>query len=271
MSLHPRLSLHQVAMIERPAAEFIAYCRAIGMPNMTLATTLLQQPGGMEAAAAELAKGGPRCATVNHVFGVFPNLEADSGEAGRRLLDAIAMSERLGASQIYLISGGRGSLDWEDGAARFAELIAPCLGPARDAGVRLLVENASAMNADLHMAHTLPDATRLAEIAGIGVCIELHACWMEGNLKEHFRRALPITGLVQASDYVLGDRTTPCRAVPGDGVIPLERLLGDLLELGYTGLFDLELVGPRIAAEGAESACSRAADTLSNLLTKLGA
>ncbi|HMP56081.1 MAG TPA: TIM barrel protein [Novosphingobium sp.] len=139
------------------------------------------------------------------------------------------------------------------------------------AGVRLLVENASALNVDMHMAHTLRDAVRLAEIAGIGLCLELHACWMEGGLKDHFRRALPITGLVQVSDHVLGDRTTPCRAVPGDGVIPLERLLGDLLDLGYTGLFDLELVGPRIAEEGPDSACTRAAEYMSNLLHKLGA
>ena len=47
------------------------------------------------------------------------------------------------------------------------------------------------------------------------------------------------------SDYVLGDRSAPCRSVPGDGDIPLRRLIDDLLTAGYTGLFDLELVGPR--------------------------
>src|SRR3546814_5618290 len=80
---------------------------------------------------------------------------------------------------------------------------------------------------------------------------------------------MPLTGLVQVSDYVLGDRTAPCRAVPGDGAIPLESVIGGILELGYDGLFDLELVGPRIAEEGAASACTRAAGYLSHLLTKL--
>jgi sugar phosphate isomerase/epimerase len=111
----------------------------------------------------------------------------------------------------------------------------------------------------------------LAETAGIGLCIELHACWMEAGLKPLFRRAMPITGLVQVSDYVLGDRSTPCRAVPGDGAIPLERLIGDLLEAGYEGVFDLELVGPRIQKEGAATATKRAAENLSEILTKLGA
>jgi hypothetical protein len=39
--------------------------------------------------------------------------------------------------------------------------------------VRLLVETASDFNVDIHIAHTLDDTIRLAEIAGIGVCIEL--------------------------------------------------------------------------------------------------
>ena len=59
--------------------------------------------------------------------------------------------------------------------------------------------------------------------------------------------------------------------MPGDGVIPLERLLGDLLELGYEGVFDLELLGPRIESEGNRAATKRAAERLSELLVKLGA
>jgi sugar phosphate isomerase/epimerase len=269
--MHPRVSLHQVAFVTESSRAFIEHCRAIGAGHMTLVTPVLNKPGDLDGAEQALKPGGPRVSTVNHVFGVYPDLEHDTGEAARRLLDAIGITARLGGNAIYLISGGRGSLDWEQAAERFATLIAPCKSAAEAQGVRLLVENASAMNVDIHSAHTLPDAIRMAEIAGIGVCIELHACWMEGALRENFRRAMPLTGLVQVSDYVPGDRTTPCRAVPGDGVIPLERLLGDILDAGYEGLFDLELVGPRIETEGARPATARAAEYLSELLIKLGA
>jgi sugar phosphate isomerase/epimerase len=271
MLMHPRVSLHQIAFLGESTAAFLAHSLAIGVGHVTLVTPKLFQPGEMDAALGELALGGVKATTMNHVFGVYPNLERDEGEAGQHLIRAIDVTAAVGGTQIYLISGGRGSLTWEEGAERFAQLLAPCLDHASAKGVRLLVENAAAMNADMHMAHTLPDAVRLAQTAGIGVCIELHACWMEGNLAELFARAVPLAGLVQASDYVLGDRTTPCRAVPGDGVIPLERLLGQLLDLGYEGLFDLELVGPRINAEGCYGATTRAAEYLSDLLTKLGA
>lgn len=252
-------------------ATFIEHCRAIGVQNMTLVTPKLMQPGGLEEAQAALAAEGTRTAVVNHPLAMGSDLELDRGEASASLLEAIDIAASLGAPHIYLVSGGRGNLSWDAAAEKFAQIVAPCLAPARDKGVTLLVETAGSLNVDMHMAHTLDDTIRLAEIAGIGVCIELHACWFESGLKEKFRRAMPLTGLVQVSDYVAGDRTTPCRAVPGDGMIPLESLLGDILELGYAGVFDLELVGPRIAEEGPHKASIRAAERLSEILERLGA
>lgn len=269
--MHPRVNLHQVAFVTESTTAFIEHCRAIGVGPMTLVTPLLMQPGGVEEAQRALAAGGPYAHTVNHPFATFPDLEGDGEKTSAKLLEAIDIAATLGAPNIYLVTGGRGGLLWEEAAQRFADLIAPCLPAAREKGVQLQVETASDFNVDIHIAHTLDDTIRLAELAGIGVCIELHACWFEGGLKEKFTRAMPITGLVQVSDYVLGDRSAPCRAVIGDGVIPVECLLGDLLEAGYTGVFDLELVGPRIQQEGAAAATRRAAENLSEILTRLGA
>lgn len=271
MTMHPRVCLHQVAFASDSTSAFIAHCRAIGVQETTLVTPLLMQPGGVEEAQAALAAGGVRAHTVNHPFATFPDLAGDGDKATAKLLEAIDIAAALGAPNIYLVTGGRGSLLWEEAAQRFADLIAPCLPAAHEKGVRLLVETASDFNVDIHIAHTLDDTIRLAEIAGIGVCIELHACWFEGGLREKFARAMPNTGLVQVSDYVLGDRTAPCRAVVGDGAIPLEHLIGDLLEAGYAGVFDLELLGPRIQQEGAAAATARAARNLSDILTRLGA
>jgi len=265
--VHPRISLHQVAFIADPTTVFLDFCCSIGVQHCTLAAPCMQTQQSRSSVKQSPVKVG----CINHLFAVHPNLESDDGTAAKKLLDSIEIASELGAPAIYLLTGGRGTLSWDEGAMRFADLLAPCRDAARNAGIRLLVENSSALNADIHMAHTLPDATRLAQIAGIGICAELHACWTEADLHGNLARAMPLTALVQVSDYVLGDRSTPCRAVPGDGSIPLEAILRDVLDLGYSGLFDLELVGPRIAAEGAREACARAAHYLSDLLDKLGA
>lgn len=269
--MHPRVNLHQVAFMKESTSAFIEFCRETGIPNMTLVTPLLMQPGGLEEAQQALAAGGTRAAVVNHPIAMGSSLDRVGTEETEKLQQAIEIADTLGAPVIYLVSGGRGSLLWEDAAARFAELVAPCLPLAKQKGVQLTVEIASALNADMHIAHTLDDTVLLAEIAGIDVCIELNACWYEANLKEKFRRAMPRTGLVQVCDYVLGDRYTPNRAVVGDGVVPIEWLLGTLLELGYEGVFDLELIGPRVEQEGPRAASKRAAENLSEMLIKLGA
>jgi sugar phosphate isomerase/epimerase len=75
---------------------------------------------------------------------------------------------------------------------------------------------------------------------------------------------------VQVSDYAIGTLCTPDRRVPGDGDIPLERVLGAVLDAGYQGVFDLELVGPKIDAEGYDAAIPRAIELLDALLTRLG-
>jgi len=59
--------------------------------------------------------------------------------------------------------------------------------------------------------------------------------------------------------------------VPGDGAIPLRQVIEWLLNAGYKGAFDVELIGPRIDREGHFAAARRAADYLDKMLCELGA
>ncbi len=170
-----------------------------------------------------------------------------------------------------MLTGGRGELGWEQAAERFCTEIAPCLREAQQASVALAIENASALYADIHFAHTLRDTITLAEMAGVGVCIDLFHCWAEADLSGLVERALPRTVQIQLSDYVLGDRALPARAVPGDGAIPIEPFIRRALAGGYTHGFDLELLGPRIQAEGRFEAARRGCETVSAMLKRLGA
>ncbi|MCV7423118.1 sugar phosphate isomerase/epimerase [Mycobacterium yunnanensis] len=269
--MHPRVSLHQVAFLDEPTEAFLDHCRRIGVENVSLISSSLARSGEYDVARSAVDGGGPRVSALNHPFAVYPDLAQDTGSAVENLVAAIDLADGLGAPLVYLITGGRGTLNWEQAAGRFADLISQCAGHAAARGVALLVENASAFNADIHFVHTLADAITVAEVADVGLCIELHACWCEGGLAALLDKALPRTRLIQVSDYVLGDRSAPCRAVPGDGAIPLQDILAQLISAGYAGVFDVELVGPRIMAEGAREATERGARHLSNLLTRLGA
>ncbi|MDA2893735.1 TIM barrel protein [Mycolicibacterium sp. BiH015] len=198
--------------------------------------------------------------SVESVFHLF-----DTADGLRRVIEAAG---EVGARVIYMLTGGRGDLTWDDAASRFCDAVQPCLDDAAAAGVALAIENASGLYADIHIAHTLRDTIELAESAGLGVCVDLFHCWTEAHLPALLDRALPRTELIQLSDYVLGDRELPARAVPGDGAIPLETLIAQAIGGGYRHGFDLELIGPRIQREGPVAAARRACVAVSTMLSR---
>jgi sugar phosphate isomerase/epimerase len=271
--MHERLSIHPTCFAGARVRELAGYWRELGAHRVSLVSYLLLEEG-LTTLQEALRSANCRAESITHPFlgaGHLDQSEESLRNARETLSRLIQAATSLGAPSIYMLTGGHGSLTWEEAAEAFRAAIAPCVAEAEAAGVPLLVENSAALYADIHIAHTLRDTITLADIAGIGVCMDLFACWTEAGLRESIVRAMPRCHLVQVSDYVYGDRSLPSRAVPGDGAIPVRRILEWVLQAGYTGTFDIELLGPRIDAEGRLGAVRRAAENLGALLRALGA
>lgn len=254
MNTHERLSVHNVTFYGAALPDLQRYWADLGVARLSI----------LDGQLPEVAKLLPdNNYTVEAVYHLFA--EAD---ALKQVIDAAA---DVGSRTVYMLTGWRGDLTWRHAAERFSEQVAPCVEHARQAGVALAIENASALYADLHFAHTLRDTVTLAEMCGLDICVDIFHCWAEGDVEEMLERALPRTRLIQLSDYVLGDRSLPGRAVPGDGTIPIESLVAQALAGGYAHGFDLELIGPRIEQEGRLESARRACDVISAMLDKLGA
>jgi sugar phosphate isomerase/epimerase len=272
IAMHERLSVNQICFPGATIAQLEDYWRTLQLARVScLSMPLLGD--NFESLRAVLTRNHFQLETIAHVFLASGDLSIrDATQNARaRLSELIHKAEQLRARSIYMMTGGHGNLMWEQAADSFSEAIAPCVAQAKDAGIELAIENAPAVYADVNIAHTLRDAIALAEMANIGVCIELFACWAEAGLRDLFERALPRCVLVQLSDYVYGDRALPARAVPGDGAIPLRQIIEWLLGVGYKGAFDLEIIGPRIDREGHVAAAQRAANYLDKILAELDA
>ncbi|MDB5970357.1 MAG: Xylose isomerase domain protein barrel [Hydrocarboniphaga sp.] len=271
--MHERISAGQTCFPDAGLAQLAGYWRELAPRRVSFVSpTLLTEP--LSAVQQVLSSGGYRVETITHVFmpGQHLSPEETSWQQPRaQLTQLIEIARQIDARSIYLLTGGHGSLTWEQAAAAFCGAVAPCAAQAKAAGVSLLIEPASVLHADLHIVHSLRDTLALAEMADLGVCIDFFACWTEAGLRETMMRAIPRCDIIQVSDYVYGDRALPSRAVPGDGVIPLWRLLEWVLAAGYAGAFDLELLGPRIDHEGRVPAVARAAGELGRMLRSLGA
>ena len=269
--MHERISVNELCFIGRTLPELAAIWRELDTRRISFLSPTLQRTP-IDKLRALISTGGYRVETVPHVFmhAALSFDEASWQHPRAQLNQLIDIAAQIGARSIYMLSGGHGALCWEDAARAFAAAIAPCAAHACTQGIALAIENAPPQYADLHIAHTLRDTVQLAEITGLGVCADLAGCWTEADLHATLARAAPRCSVVQVSDYVLGDRALPSRAVPGDGVIPLQCLLGWLLDAGYDGAFDLELLGPRIDAEGALPAVRRAGERVGEMLRALG-
>jgi sugar phosphate isomerase/epimerase len=244
-----------VTFLGMPLAEQHSVWNKLGLTRLSLIDSQLGEPGLTQL----IINNGYSVDTVYHLF--------ESADGLSRVIEDAAA---VGARVVYMLTGGRGELDWEQAAERFCAAVAPRAREAQRAGVALAIENASALYADIHFAHSLRDAITLAEMADVGVCIDLFHCWAEADLAGLVERALPRTVQIQLSDYVLGDRALPARAVPGDGAIPIEPFVRQVLEGGYSHGFDVELIGPRIDAEGRFEAARRSCEAVSAMLKRLG-
>jgi sugar phosphate isomerase/epimerase len=271
--MHERISVNALCFPGASFRDLAGYWRELGARRVSLVSNALLEEG-LPAAQAALRTGPYEVETITHGFMSGRHLEpyeASWREARDTLTRVIQAAKTLGARSIYMVTGGHGTLTWEEAAEAFRAAIEPCVAQAKAAGIALMIEDAPPLYAHIHIAHTLRDTVALAEIAGIGVCIDLFACWTEAGLQQSIERALPRCHVVQVCDYAYGDRSLPARAVPPDGAIPVKRILEWILRAGYAGPFDLELIGPRIDQEGQLAAVRRAAQNVGEILRSLGA
>src|SRR5882757_3283951 len=157
-----------------------------------------------------------------------------------------------------------------DGTDRVLTVLAPALAASKALGIPFAIEHTNSLRVDVGFVHTLRDAIDLARRFDVGVCMELNACWAERDLVATIRAGVDRIRLVQVSDFKVGTVASSQRLVPGDGDIPISRILGALAAAGYAGAFELELIGDAIVAEGYDRAVPRAVAALDGMLVALG-
>jgi sugar phosphate isomerase/epimerase len=268
--MHPRTSLSAISTFGWDLDRDLDFYARARIDTVGISMAKLDR-FGWDDGTARIAGSGIR---VGNLIGLGPfRLDDPAQWAPRRdrLFHALDTAETLRAECMVLTTGPAGPLTWDDAAAALEEALGPVLAEARTRGLRLALEHTNSLRVDVGFVHTLRDAVDLARRLDTGVCMEVNACWAERSLADTIAAGVDRLQLVQVSDFAIGTLSTPNRLVPGDGDIPLERILSQVLAAGYTGCFDLELIGPRIEEEGYRSACRRSIDGLGEMLDALGA
>jgi sugar phosphate isomerase/epimerase len=266
---HGRVSLSAVSSWSWSLEQDIDFWAELGVGLVGLSAAKLRA-AGLDEGVRRVRESG---IAISSLLGPGP---FDLGSPGRwasqraQLEELVEAARELRAGCLVVTTGAPGRLSWEEAADALEEAIGPVLEHAHHGGVRIALEHTNSLRADLSFLHSLRDAVELARRLGTGVCMEANACWLERGLARTISEGAGTFCLVQVSDFVVGTRDTPNRAVPGDGDIPLERIVSQALEAGYEGPFDLELIGPRIEQEGYRSAIVRGLEWLGGTLASLG-
>lgn len=255
MRPHPRLSVNSLSSLFQTLEQDIAMWADMGIEHVGLITPKLEA-AGWDHAENLINKAGLRVSNI-------------SAEV-HALTEALHLAGSVGAGTVYICSGPGGSRSWKESAADFKRTMAPLVALASRLGVKLAVEPTNPLRTDLSFVFTLRDAADLAADAGVAVVVDLYSCWYERGFEERVAKNIDAIALVQVCDYAFGTFNTPNRAVPGDGDIPLPRMLSALAAAGYGGAYDLEVLGPRIEEEGYPSAVLRSVEKMTELLTEAG-
>ena len=268
--MHPRTCVSGISTFRLSLDDDLAFWARHGIETVGVSVAKAEATGWPDAtvALARAVESGLRIVDLIGL-GAFDLARPETWERGReRCLRAVEAAERLGVPRTVFTTGRFAPLTWEESADAFTEAIAPVTAEASRRGVGLAIEHTNSLRPDVGFVHTLRDAVDLADRLDVGVCLEVNACWAERDLAATIRRGIDRIALVQISDFRVGTVASSQRLVPGDGDIPLLRIIDTLLDAGYAGYFELELIGDAITDEGYDVAVPRAVTWLDRVLTE---
>jgi sugar phosphate isomerase/epimerase len=254
MRVHPRLSVNEECAGSQPFLEEIGFWHELGVDTIGAISPKLE---AMNWDTDVVADAGLRIQNI--------------GTEHRVVTESLDFAAVVGADSVWFTTGTIGSRLFEEAAGEFCEQIAPAVAYAKEVGVTLALEPTNSLRPDISFVFTLRDTLALARAADLAVVLELVCCWYEPGFEDLVGENVDRLALVQISDFRLGTTDTPNRVAIGDGDIPLERLLRILLDAGYEGFFDLEILGPAVEAEGHLPAIRRSLERATEMLDHLGA
>ncbi len=252
--------MSQVTALGWPFERTVEFYPTVGVRALGVSVQKLDAVGVERARALVDASGlTVSCVTSSGMFPLDDPAGVESALARTR--DHLAAAAALGAECLFILPGHAPALSWEEQAERARPILRALVADAAAARVRLAIEPVSQLRVDLGFLHTFHDALDFVDEIDspwLGVVLELNNAWIERGLYRNVAARTERIAIVQVSDFAVGTMQASDRVVIGDGDIPLARICRAIEAAGYRGWWDIELLGPRIEAEGYEAVVPRA-------------
>jgi sugar phosphate isomerase/epimerase len=247
--VEPRFSVSGFSTLNRSFEEDLRAFAAGGAGGIGIAEFKL--PGGRDAESLDRFRESGLEATIclPTLLSILPTtLSTEPADPEARVGELSRSIRRLAPFEpevVLLLTGAQGERRLSDARSIAVEGLRELARVAGEAGVRIGLEPIhSSARDEFSLVCDLPGAVELLADVGfdeMGIIFDTWHLWDTDDVLEHARRLAPRFPAVHVNDWRAETRHWDDRALPGDGVIDLPRILGALEAGGFDGWYDLEI------------------------------
>lgn len=246
----PRVSVSQITTLASSFAEDVRNYAAAGLDGIGIWEMKLPAGGEDEALEQFESSGLESAAAVPAVPSILPLPLLGGPDDPAERVDALCASlHRLAPfhpSGIVCLTGTGIGRDRDDARETVVSGLRTIAAEAESLGLRIGLEPyQSEGGAEWTIASTLTEAVELiqdaGEPAGLGIQFDVWHLWNTGGVEQDIERELGRFVGVHVCDRREPTRGWADRALPGEGVADVPRILGALEAAGWDGLYDIEI------------------------------
>jgi sugar phosphate isomerase/epimerase len=249
-SVAPRLSVSQITTLRASFADDVRDYGAAGLDGLGIWE--LKLAGGADAQALEAleASGLESAAAVPAVPSILPLPLLGGPEDPAERVDAYCCSlERLAPfapSSIVCLTGSALGREADEARRTVVDGLAAIAPEAERLGLRIGLEPYQRIGGEQwSIVSSIPEAVELICDAGdspaLGIQFDSWHLWNSPTLYDDIEREIDRFAGVHIADYREPTRGWADRALPGDGVGDVPRILRALDAAGWDGLYDIEI------------------------------
>ncbi|WP_456696232.1 sugar phosphate isomerase/epimerase family protein [Aeromicrobium sp. P5_D10] len=254
--LASRLAVNQMTLVDTPFEDDVAVTRAVDLRGLGVEEQKLGE--GRDEELAEMLSAANLQATlcVPGTPSILP-VELFGGSTDPQLrieemLTSIARFERFRPAQFITLTGVEKSLRASEQRQIVVDGYRRVSAAAADIGALIGIEPIRAsLAAEASIVSSLAETALLIEeidAPNVGIIFDVWHHHDSPTLLADIESYASLFSIVQFGDAPRGNDTGMNRAIPGEGAIRFDRILGALDHAGYLGWFDIELLTDPSAA-----------------------
>jgi sugar phosphate isomerase/epimerase len=152
-------------------------------------------------------------------------------------------------------------MPWDEAANHIVEQTIAILPEFHARNLRLAIEPVSPIRQDVSFINLGADAFEIVQRVDdplFGYLFDVYHMWWQRGIEDLARESASKVFHTQVSDYKAVTLRTLDRVMPGQGIIPLHRILHALADGGYAGWWEVEVLSDQNEQMGMERALQTA-------------